>query len=200
MTSATNEPQRNSRAEAVVIGASAGAIEALSAILPMLSRDYPLPVMVVVHLPPDKTSIMAELFSTKCRVSVREAEDKEPLVGGTVYFAPPDYHLLVEPSRILSLSSEEVVHYSRPAIDPLFESAADVFGAGLVGVILTGASEDGAHGLQSVFAAGGTAIVQHPDRAHVATMPRAALAACPAARQMQLIEIAEYLVNLGRQP
>ncbi len=90
------------------------------------------------------------------------------------------------------------MHYSRPAIDLLFESAADAFGPGLVGVILTGANEDGAHGLRSVYAAGGTAIVQHPDQAYVAAMPRAALAACPAARQMLLNEIAEHLANLGR--
>lgn len=200
MTPATSPSPREPRAEAVVIGASAGAVEALSAILPLLPEGYPLPVMVVVHIPPDKTSIMAELFNAKCRVKVREAEDKEPLVGGTVYFAPPDYHLLVEPNRILSLSSEELVHYSRPAIDPLFESAADTFGAGLVGVILTGANEDGASGLRSVLAVGGEGVVQHPDHAHAATMPRAALAACPMARGLTLNEIAEHLLDLGRLP
>lgn len=188
------------RAELVVVGASAGAVEALSAVLPALPEGYRLPVVVVVHVPPDKTSIMAELFRAKCRVTVCEAEDKEPLAAGTVYFAPPDYHLLVEPDRRLSLSSEEPVHFSRPSIDVLFESAADAVGPGVVGVVLTGANDDGARGLKAVCDAGGLALVQSPEEAHVAAMPRAALAACPAAESLGLAEIAARLVELGGQP
>ncbi|WP_040308614.1 chemotaxis protein CheB, partial [Asticcacaulis biprosthecium] len=142
------------QAEAIVIGASAGGVEALSAILPRLPADYPLPVMVVIHLPPDRRSLMAKLFDAKCAMSVREADDKEPIARGTVYFAPPDYHLLVETDRRLSLSSEEPVLFSRPAIDILFETAADAYGPGLVGIILSGANEDGAAGLKAVRAAG----------------------------------------------
>ena len=188
------------RAEAVVIGASAGAVDALSAILPALPAGYPLPVVVVVHVPPDKKSVMAELFRNKCRVDVREAEDKEPLAPGTVYFAPPDYHLLVEPDRRLSLSSEEPVHYSRPAIDVLFETAADAFGPAAVGVLLTGASADGARGLRAICAVGGAAVVQHPDEAAVPTMPRAGIAACPQAAVMNLEQIAAHLRDLGGRP
>ncbi|AWM39232.1 Chemotaxis response regulator protein-glutamate methylesterase of group 3 operon [Gemmata obscuriglobus] len=184
-------------AEAVVIGASAGAVDALSAVLPALPKGYPLPVMVVVHLPPDKKSVMAELFRGKCAVDVREADDKEPLTGGTVYFAPPDYHLLVEPDRRLSLSSEEQVHFSRPSVDVLFESAADAFGPGLVGVVLTGANADGARGLRAVLAAGGTGLVQTPTTAAAAAMPLAALAAHPAARALTLDQIAAHLRELG---
>ncbi|MDY3551775.1 chemotaxis protein CheB [Gemmata sp. JC717] len=184
-------------AEAVVIGASAGAVDALSAVLPALPKGYPLPVMVVVHLPPDKKSVMAELFRGKCAVDVREADDKEPLTGGTVYFAPPDYHLLVEPDRRLSLSSEEQVHFSRPSVDVLFESAADVFGPGLVGVVLTGANADGARGLRAVLAAGGTGLVQAPTTAAATAMPLAALAAHPAARALTLDQIAAHLRELG---
>jgi two-component system chemotaxis response regulator CheB len=175
-------------------------VDALSAILPALPPEYPLPVMVVVHLPPDKKSAMAELFNHRCRVAVREAEDKEPLAPGTVYFAPPDYHLLVEPDGRLSLSGEEPVHYSRPAIDVLFETAADAFGPGLVGVVLTGASSDGARGLRAVAAAGGTALVQDPQSAHVPAMPRAALAACPGAAVLDLEGIAAHLRALGGRP
>ncbi|MDY3559859.1 chemotaxis protein CheB [Gemmata sp. JC673] len=184
-------------AEAVVIGASAGAVDALSAVLPALPKGYPLPVMVVVHLPPDKKSVMAELFRGKCAVDVREADDKEPLTGGTVYFAPPDYHLLVEPDRRLSLSSEEQVHFSRPSVDVLFESAADVFGPGLVGVVLTGANADGARGLRAVLAAGGIGLVQAPTTAAATAMPLAALAAHPAARALTLDQIAAHLRELG---
>jgi two-component system, chemotaxis family, protein-glutamate methylesterase/glutaminase len=186
--------------EAVVVGASAGAVEALSVILPALPAAYPLPVLVVVHLPPDRKSVMPELFAAKCRVAVKEAEDKEPLAAGTVYFAPPDYHLLVEPDRRVSLSGDEPVLYSRPAIDVLFESAADAYGAALAGAVLTGASSDGARGLAAVCAAGGTAVVQDPAGAFATAMPHAARAACPAAAVMTLPQIAAFLAALGGTP
>ncbi len=117
---------------------------------------------------------MTELLQARCRVAVREAEDKEPISGGTVYFAPPDYHRLVENDRHLTLSDDEPVLYSRPSIDVLFESAADAYGPGLVGVVLSGANRDGANGLKAVAEAGGTVIVQNPDSAYAAAMPEAA--------------------------
>jgi len=185
------------RIEAVVIGVSAGAVEALSVILPGLPASYSLPVMVVVHLPPDRNSIIADLFRAKCQVKVREAEDKELLEAGTVYFAPPDYHLLVEHDRCLSLSSEEPVHYSRPAVDVLFESAADAYGPALVGVILTGANSDGANGLRAVCGAGGIGLVQRPDQAQAKMMPQSALDACPTAHALTLKEVAAYLLEVA---
>ncbi|HEX4608472.1 MAG TPA: chemotaxis protein CheB [Urbifossiella sp.] len=197
MTTAADRPPAPG---AIVVGVSAGAVEALSALLPALPAGYPLPVLVVVHIPPDRSSVLAELFRAKCRVAVKEAEDKEPIAGGTVYFAPPDYHLLVEPDGRLSLSSEEPVLFSRPSADVLFESAADAFGPAVVGVVLTGASADGARGLKAVCAAGGTAVVQHPAGAYAAEMPRAALAACPVASAMTLDQIAAYLARLGGTP
>ena len=181
------------RAEAVVIGASAGAVEALSAILPTLPHDYPLPLLVVVHLPPDTRSILANLFRSKCRLEVREAEDKEIIRSATTYFAPPDYHLLVEPDRRLSLSSEEPVHFCRPSIDVLFLTAVEAYEAALVGIVLTGANADGAQGLRAIQKAGGTALVQRPDLAYASMMPQAALDACPGARVVSLEEIAIYL-------
>jgi two-component system, chemotaxis family, protein-glutamate methylesterase/glutaminase len=179
--------------EAVVIGASAGALEALSVILPALPVEYRLPVLIVVHIPPDKRSVLVELFRAKCDVKVLEAEDKEPLHGGTVYFAPPDYHLLVERDKSLSLSSDEPVLYSRPSIDVLFESAADAYGPALIGILLTGANHDGANGMKAVVESGGVAIVQDPDGAFAPTMPEAAIAACPGALVLPLEEIAAYL-------
>lgn len=187
----------SARAEAVVVGASAGAVEALSALLPGLPKGYALPVVVVVHLPAERKSVMAELFRGKCAVDVREAEDKEPLAPGTVYFAPPDYHLLVEPDRRLSLSGEAPVHFSRPSVDVLFESAADVFGPNLVGVVLTGANADGARGLRAVIAAGGVGLVQAPGAAAAAAMPRAALALNPGAVPLPLADLAARLRELG---
>jgi two-component system chemotaxis response regulator CheB len=180
-------------ARAVVIGASAGALEALSVILPALPEDFALPVFIVVHIPPDKKSVLAELFRAKCALPVREVEDKEPILGGTIYFAPPDYHLLVEDELTLSLSVEEQVLFSRPSIDVLFESASDVYGPGLVGLVLTGANHDGASGLRSIVSAGGVALVQSPKVAFSAAMPEAAISACPTAHILSLTEITSFL-------
>jgi two-component system chemotaxis response regulator CheB len=180
-------------AEAVVIGASAGAVEALSVILPALPARFRLPVIIVVHLPPNRRSVLAELFRAKCRIDVREAEDKEPIARGTVYFAAPNYHLLIEPDKSLSLSCDDAVLYSRPSIDVLFESAADAYGAALIAIVLTGANQDGATGMKAVAAAGGTTIVQDPQGALASAMPEAALAVCPDARVLSLDAIAAYL-------
>lgn len=179
--------------QAVVIGASAGAFDALSAILPALPTTFQLPIMVVVHLPPDKRSLMAELFRHKCSLSVEEAEDKQPLCPATIYFAPPDYHMLVERDRTLSLSKDAPVLFSRPSIDVLFESASDSFGASALGIVLTGGNEDGAKGLHAIIAAGGKALVQDPKSAFVPTMPEAAIRFCPDAQILSLDAIADYL-------
>jgi two-component system, chemotaxis family, protein-glutamate methylesterase/glutaminase len=189
-----------SQAEAVVIGASAGALEALSVILPALPAGFRLPLIVVVHVPPDKRSMLAELFQAKCGIPVREAEDKEPVLDGTVYFAPPDYHLLVEADGSLALSSDEPVLYSRPSIDVLFESAADAYGSALIAIILTGANQDGAKGMKAVAEAGGVALVQNPDEAFASAMPEAAMQMCPGARAMSLDAIAAYLQEVGNRP
>jgi len=183
---------------AIVIGASAGALEALSVILPALPAAFDLPILVVVHVPPDKKSILAELFDAKCKVKVREAEDKEPIAGGTVYFATADYHLLVEADKTLSLSNDDPVLYSRPSIDVLFETAADAYGPGLIAIVLTGANHDGADGLAAVVRAGGAAIVQTPEGAYAAAMPQAAIAAAPGARVLSLNEISLYLQGLEK--
>lgn len=179
--------------QVVVIGASVGAIDALTVILPELPAGYPIPVLVVVHIPRHMDSLLPAIFQGKCPLMVKEAEDKEALRGGTIYFAPPDYHLLVNPDGTLALSSDEVVNFSRPSVDVLFESAADAFGDGVTGVILTGSNEDGAAGLGAVCAAGGTALVQAPATAEGKTMPLGAIAACPSARVLELAEIAEFL-------
>jgi two-component system chemotaxis response regulator CheB len=189
-----------SQAEAVVIGASAGALEALSVILPALPAGFGLPLIVVVHVPPGKRSMLAELFQAKCRIPVREAEDKEPISRGTVYFAPSDYHLLIEAEKSLSLSSDEPVLFSRPSIDVLFESAADAYGSAVIAIILTGANQDGAKGLKAVAEAGGVALVQSPDGAFASAMPEAAIQMCPAARVMSLDAIAAYLQEVGIRP
>jgi two-component system chemotaxis response regulator CheB len=182
---------------AVVIGASAGAVEALSRLLPAFPADYPAPVLVVVHVPAGRGNVLVPLFQARCRAVVKEAEDKEPLRGGTIYFAPSDYHLLVEPDHTVSLSSDAPVLHSRPSIDVLFESAADAFGPALAGVVLTGANEDGAAGLRAIEAAGGRVLVEDPAGAYAPAMPAAALAACEAARRLSLDAIGPHLVDLA---
>jgi two-component system, chemotaxis family, protein-glutamate methylesterase/glutaminase len=189
-----------SQPQAVVIGASAGALEALTAILPSLPEHFPLPLMVVVHMPADKPSVLAELFQAKCRIQVREAEDKEPVSGGTAYFAPPDYHLLVEADRSLSLSNDEPVLHSRPSIDVLFESAADAYGPALIAIVLSGANHDGAAGLKAVSEAGGNTIVQNPKGAFATAMPEAAMAMCPSAQVLTPQKIAAYLQKVSSLP
>lgn len=180
-------------ARAIVIGASAGGVQALSAILPALPAGFGVPVLVVLHVAQRRENLLVDLYSKTCRLLVKEAEDKEPLSPGTIYFAPAGYHLLVERDHAAALSSDEPVNHSRPAIDVLFETAADAYGAGLTGIVLTGANHDGASGLAAICAAGGDAIVQDPRSAEVPAMPAAALAACPSARTMTIEQIATYL-------
>lgn len=178
--------QRLKDVEAIVVGGSAGSLSVLLQLLPSLPAEFALPVLIVLHVPAHHHSSLAELFQPKCRVTVKEAEDTEPIAPGTVYFAPPDYHLLVEKDHRLSLSNEEPVNFSRPSIDVLFESAADAYGRALLAIILTGANQDGAQGVRAVCDAGGYAVVQTPESAEARAMPEAALAACPDAEPMTL--------------
>lgn len=179
----------------VVMGASAGAIQALGEILPVLPAEFPVPIVVVVHVPADRHNILAPLFAKKCRMQVCEIDDKEMAAPGTVYFAPSDYHVLLEADGSLSLSSDEPVMHSRPAIDVLFESAADAFGEAIVGIVLTGANADGAVGLKAIADAGGTVIVEDPAFAYADAMPLAALRLVPAARVLVRADIAKFLLE-----
>jgi two-component system chemotaxis response regulator CheB len=177
----------------VVIGASAGAVETLLKILPHLRASSLLAVLIVVHLSRRKESLLPSIFEGRCQMGVKEAEDKEEIREGMIYFAPPDYHLLVNPDLTLALSTEEPVHFSRPSVDLLFESAAKAFGESLTGVILTGSNDDGAAGLAEIASAGGRTIVQVPDSAEASWMPRSALVSCPSALTLLPDQIAEFL-------
>jgi len=187
---------RLQQVEAVVIGASAGGVQALSALSAALPADLRVPCFVVIHLPRESPSLLPEIFSAHCKRPVGEAQDKEPVQAGTVYIAPPDYHLLLDRGPTLALSTDELVHYSRPSIDVLFESAADVYGKGLLGIILTGWNQDGADGLEAVHRAGGLTIVQNPDTAEAPVMPQAALARTAVDYILNLEEIAALLAAL----
>jgi two-component system, chemotaxis family, protein-glutamate methylesterase/glutaminase len=163
------------RFEAIVIGGSAGVLDVLRVILPALPAELAIPVLIVVHLPARAHTSLHQSFQFASPLPMRQADDKEPLQGGCIYFASPDYHLLVEANRCAAQSLDEPVYYSRPSIDVLFESASDVYKSRLLGILLTGASPDGAAGLQSVHQAGGLTIIQDPVSCEADTMPQAAL-------------------------
>ena len=165
--------------KAVVIGGSAGAIDVLTRLFPEIPAGFPVPIMIVIHLPADKKSIVAQLLDEKSAVTVKEVSDKETVKAGSAYVAPPDYHMLAERDGTLSLSVEEPVLYSRPSIDVLFETAADAYGDGLLGVILSGANEDGAKGAKKIVQKGGAVIVQSPDEAQSKMMPKSAIRTVP---------------------
>lgn len=184
--------------EAIVIGASSGGVETLMALLPALPASLEAVVMVVLHLPRDRHSLLPGLFGPRCALPVTEPNDKDPLVPGTIYVAPPDYHFLVGENRAVVLTVDEPVNFSRPSIDRLFESAADVYGEALLGVVLTGANTDGAAGLAAVHEAGGLALVQRPADAKTPVMPEAALKACPGAAQFTVAELTRLFAQLGR--
>ena len=186
------------RVEAVVVGASAGGVEALMTVFGALTAHFNLPIVTVLHMPDGHRSQLAEVFGRRLALPVKEADDKESIVPGTLYFAAPGYHLSIEQDRSFSFSREERVHYSRPSIDYLFASAADAYGSRLMGILLTGANQDGAEGLVQIQRQGGLTVVQDPNDARVATMPEAALALHQPDYLLSLQGIGRLLVELER--
>ncbi|HSS40548.1 MAG TPA: chemotaxis protein CheB [Polyangia bacterium] len=183
--------------DVVVIGGSSGALEALAVVLPALPADTAVPIVIVVHLPPDRPSHLAAVLGARTALRVREAEDKEPLAPGVIYVGPPNYHLLIERGGTLSLSADDLLHFSRPSIDVLFESAADAYGARLTGVVLSGANADGADGLAAIRRAGGLAVAQAPESALVRTMPEAAIARAHPEYVLDLAQMAELVARIA---
>lgn len=182
--------------EAVVIGASAGGINALIQVLSALPENFPLPVLIVQHLQANAESYLAHILNSRSGLHVKEADEKEPIRAGHAYTAPPGYHLLVEDDRTCSLSLEGLVNFARPSVDVLFESAVAVYRDKLIGVILTGANHDGARGLRALKHAGGCAIAQSPASAEVPAMPEAAIAACNVDKVLPLNDIGPYILQL----
>ncbi|TWG33643.1 CheB methylesterase [Acidovorax delafieldii] len=187
---------------AIVVGGSSGGIDALLELLPALPATLQAAVLVVLHLPRDRRSLLVEIFQPRCALPLREAQDKDAITPGSVSFAPPDYHLLVDAGPQgphVGLSVDPPLHFSRPSIDVLFESAADHYGPRLVGILLSGANEDGVHGLQTIQAAGGLTIVQDPASASMPTMPQAAIAALAVHQILPPEGIARLLADLHQQ-
>ena len=186
------------RIEAVVIGASAGGVDALVELLPALPSDFAPATVCILHVPADRESRLAELFDARLSLPVREAVDKAPVEGGTVYFAGAGYHLSIEHDRVFSISCEPPVHYARPAIDLLMESAADAYGAGLAGILLTGANTDGADGMKRIRQRGGLTVVQDPSGAQAPTMPEGAIRLCQPHLVLPLTAIRTLLPQLEK--
>lgn len=179
----------------VVIGASLGGLKALELLLSQLPDSFPRPIVIVQHRSKDADGALSELLQRKCKAVVKEAEDKEPISPGRIYVAPPDYHLLFEEGRFC-LSTEAPVRHARPSIDVTLESAAQAYGSKVIGIVLTGSNEDGAHGAALVGQRGGLVIAQDPKTAEAATMPAAAVEAS-GGKVMSIPEIAGFL---GRLP
>jgi two-component system chemotaxis response regulator CheB len=178
-------PERNfhimdklQQSKLLVIGCSAGGFKLVFDLVASMPVSMPVPVIVIMHRSRRYRSSVEELLGGKAKVRVKIAEDKEQLKSGCVYFAPADYHLLIEPHGTLALDASEPVHFCRPAIDVTFQSASDVYGAGLLALLLSGANEDGADGLAYMSRNKGIAVIQAPEAAEVKTMPQAAIRKC----------------------
>lgn len=197
MATGNQEPVRGARCRAIVIGGSAGGIEALAAVLSQLPRDCALPVLVVQHLHPGDDGSFARHLARTAPLRVVEPCDKERIEPGCLYPAPANYHMLVEKDGTISLSVDERVNWSRPSIDVLFEAAARAWGENVIAVILSGANADGAEGMRAVKAAGGLTIAQDPASAESPLMPQAAIDAGAADEVLRPEEIGQRLAELA---
>jgi two-component system chemotaxis response regulator CheB len=179
--------------KAVVIGVSAGGLKALKAIIPELPKDWPLTVIVVQHLASDSDDFLVTYLDDMSPIAVSQAQSFEALQSAHVYLAPPGYHLYIEEDESFGLSVDPRVNFSMPSIDVLFESAAEVYGESLIGIVLTGANFDGSQGLKIIKEHGGLTVVEDPQTAEVPTMPLAAIAASEVDQTLPLGEIVNFL-------
>ncbi|MCK8491005.1 chemotaxis protein CheB [Spirosoma sp. RP8] len=184
--------------KAVVIGGSAGGLDVLLKVLPSLSTSFSFTVIIVLHRKNSVDSTLESLLASRTKIPVKEVEDKDQISPGTIYIAPADYHLLIEPDLTFSLDDSEKVNYSRPSLDVTFESAADVFGPDLVGILLSGANADGTQGLVAVKKAGGTTVVQKPETAQTPFMPQQAIANAPIDSILDISELIALVNSLNK--
>ncbi|MES2680844.1 MAG: chemotaxis protein CheB [Bacteroidota bacterium] len=182
--------------QVLVIGGSAGSLEVLMKVFPKLRNDLLFPIVVVLHRKSGSDSSLSDLFSTRTSLGVKEIEDKQTLVPGHIYIAPADYHVLFENMVMLSIDFSEKVNYSRPSIDVTFESAAEIIGRNLVGLILSGANDDGAGGIKKIKQHGGVAAVQDPATAESPYMPLQVLLSVTPDAILKTDEIAEFINSL----
>jgi two-component system chemotaxis response regulator CheB len=182
----------------VAIGTSWGGLLAMSRLLSELPAEFPIPIVIVQHRSKDSDRLLSQLLQDSTPLTVCEVEDKDLLEPGKVHVAPADYHVMIE-RGYLSLTVEEPVRYSRPSIDVMFTSAGDTYGKEAIGVVLTGANEDGARGLAHIVRRGGKALIQSPKTAEIPIMPEAAVRAVPTAEVLPLGQIGKRLVELSQE-
>lgn len=167
-------PERNDCA-VVLIGGSTGSIEVLLEFLPTLKAPLSFAIIIVLHRKNTADSTLSDLLAHKTSLPLKEVDDKDIIMAGNIFLAPADYHVLIEQNHTFSLDDSEKINHSRPSIDVTFESAAEVYGSSLVGVLLSGANADGKDGLIAIKKAGGIAVVQQPETAQAAFMPQQAI-------------------------
>ena len=182
--------------EALIIGGSAGSLDVLIQVLPEINPTLPFPIVIVLHRKSGKESLLTNVLSSKTKMMVKDLDEKEKMMGSTIYIAPPNYHLLIENDQTFSLDASEKVNFSRPSIDVTFESAAQVFEENLVCLLLSGANSDGTAGLQTVKKYGGRAIIQNPGSAIVPFMPEYAMEHVAIDAILDPKEMANYINQL----
>ena len=191
--------QAHGKYEVVCIGSSAGGLHALSEILPKLPANLPVAILVVQHLDPRHESLMADILARHTKMKAVQATDGEEVREGTIYFAPPDRHMLVEQGTV-HLTTTELVHFVRPSVDLLFESAAAAYNERAIGVILTGSGHDGGLGIQAIRSKGGFTIVQDPATAESTGMPTTAIATGAVDLIVPLDNIPNTIIGLVKSP
>jgi two-component system chemotaxis response regulator CheB len=191
------ESSINNKYRLLIIGGSAGSLEVLIQLLPSIRQDLGVAIVIILHRK-NVESYLTDLLSEKASWPVKEAEEKEPILPGMIYLAPPDYHLLIEKDETFSLDYSEKVHYSRPAIDVTFEAAAEVYGFSSIGVLLSGANADGTEGIIKIKEAGGLTIVQDPAEATVSYMPQQAIKSLEVDYILNTKQMIDVINNLNR--
>lgn len=180
----------------IVMGGSWGGLQASLSVLSGLPANFKIPVLLVLHRLKNFESDLQGIFRNKLSMLVQEVEEKEKICAGTVYIAPSNYHVLIEKDQTFSLDVSEYENYSRPSIDVTFKSASEVYGAGTMGILLSGASKDGSRGLKEIHEKGGIVLVQDPEEAEVETMPKSAIKLIPDCKILTLKRIHELLFSL----
>lgn len=182
----------------IVMGLSSGGMDAMKNIFTDLPENFNIPIVIVQHISPKSDSEWIKILNSKYGIEIKEAEEKEQICGGTVYLAPPNYHLLLEKDGTFSLSIDERVSYARPAIDVLFETAAEAFQEQVVGVVMTGSNHDGAAGLMQIKNCGGLTIAQNPETAFSPFMPQEAINHVSPHHVLDLRDIIQFLKSLDK--
>ena len=191
------EDLKQTPAELLVIGGSAGSLDVLISILPRIRKDLRIAIIIVLHRKQNADSALTELIAAKSGMKVKEADDKDDILPGWIYLAPADYHLLIEKDHTLSLDVSEKVNFSRPCIDITFQTASEAYGAALVCLLLSGASADGAEGLEFVLRQGGITAVQDPACAEVPYMPQKAIAKSKPSFILDTREMGDFINGLA---